>query len=369
MRSLRTSLLLAAVLAPLAAACSAPGPVRLGVVMTPRGVAAARMAAADVNRGGGIGGRTLELVVLEEGGDGRARDAVAMADSLARDPDILGVVGHSTSGASLAAAQVYNAERLAHIAPAATSPRFRGAGPYSFRLVPDDVEQAAFLVRQAPGVRRAAIVRQNSDYGRSLSAEVRRRLGRAGVAIVYEAPVVARAEPAYFRSTARAVGEAKPDVLFFLAGWPELDPFVDPLRAEAPGVPVLASDGVDDPRTYAADPARYPGVRFVRFLDPRALEAERPGFARRYREATGSELSKSALAYDAVMLFAEALRAGALTREEVRAHLARTGRGRPAFRGVVGPVRFDSAGEVVRPYLLAEVTPAGIAAAAPAGDP
>jgi branched-chain amino acid transport system substrate-binding protein len=348
------------------AACGPPAPLRLGVAMTPRGVAAARMAAADVNRAGGIDGRPLELVVREEGGDGHAKDAVAVADDLARDPAVLGVVGHSTSGASLAAAQVYNAERLPHIAPAATSPRFRGAGPYSFRLVPDDVEQAAFLVRQAPGIRRAAIVRQNSDYGRSLSAEVRRRLDRAGVAVAYEAPLVARAEPGYFHSTARAVGEARPDVLFFLAGWPELDPFADALRAEAPAMRVLASDGVDDPRMYAADPARFPGVRFVRFLDPRALEAERPGFARRYREATGNELSKSALAYDAVMLFAEALRAGARTREDVRAYLAATGRGRPPFRGVVGPVRFDSAGEVVRPYLLAEVTPRGVVAAAPA---
>src|ERR1700741_12381 len=75
----------------LCAACAREEPVRLGVVMGERGIAGARLAAADVNAAGGIDGRPLELEIVSGSGV-EARPAIAAAERLAADPKVLAVV-------------------------------------------------------------------------------------------------------------------------------------------------------------------------------------------------------------------------------------------------------------------------------------
>ncbi|GLC27829.1 ABC transporter substrate-binding protein [Roseisolibacter agri] len=336
----------------------------IGVAMGTDGVAAARLAAADVNAAGGIGGDSLRLRVTEMEAVAAAQRAIRVADSLASDPAVVAVVGHSNSAASLAASQIYNARQLAHVAPTTTAPLFSKAGPYSFRLVPDDRRQADFLVAEIvrSGARRVAVVYVNDDYGRALQLAVRAQLDRHATPVVYEAPYLEPGDSAQLAVVARAAANARPDLLVWLGRPPQLARVLATLRPLRPALPVLGSDAVDLGPVYE-QPARFSLVRFVRFVDPAGPAPSLQAFRARFVAASGHEPTAEALlAYDATMLLAAAMRDGARTRAAVRDWLADVGSARPAHQGISGPIAFDSAGDANRPLRLAEVRPDGVRA-------
>ena len=105
---LRKSLVVAAALA--LAACSRPaGPIAIGLAgpfSQPRGASmlrAAQLAVSQVNARRGIRGRKLELRVVDDSGN--EDTAVRVAEQLYADPAVVAVVGHLSSGTSLAAAR------------------------------------------------------------------------------------------------------------------------------------------------------------------------------------------------------------------------------------------------------------------------
>ncbi|HEY5440566.1 MAG TPA: ABC transporter substrate-binding protein, partial [Gemmatimonadaceae bacterium] len=104
----------------LAVGCDRAGPYRIGVVLDDDGFRAASLAAEQVNADGGINGHRLELRNIGGAGSTKARVALETAERLATDPNILAVVGHTNSSASLAASQVYNMRHVAQIAPTST---------------------------------------------------------------------------------------------------------------------------------------------------------------------------------------------------------------------------------------------------------
>jgi branched-chain amino acid transport system substrate-binding protein len=250
----RGALVVLAGVAGMAACRRGDSAVRIGVVVDADGIVGARFAVDDARASGGIGDRPLELVVVPPRMATVAEPSILAADSLSADPSVVAVVGHSNSSASLAASQVYNARRLVHIAPNTTAPLFGEAGPYSFRLVPDDHRQADLLARLVAraGARRVAIAFVNDDYGRALSAAVRDRLARAGTRPVYETPYLEGGDTTQLLDAARSVADARPDLLLWLGRARELSIFLVPLRARLGALPIYASDGVDVSMTYAA---------------------------------------------------------------------------------------------------------------------
>ena len=330
-------------------------------------MAGARVAANEINASGGIGGRRLELVISGDGSATRAASAIATAERFAADPAVLAVVGHSNSAASLAAAETYNARHLPQIAPTSTASIYTAAGPYSFRLVPSDERQARWLaerIRRSPS-RRVAIVYVNDDYGRALDAAVRDSLAPARV--VYESPYTEAGADQALVASAVAAAASRPELLLWLGRPPQLARFLPPFRAGCPACAVLGSDAVGGYVLYQS-PALFEGVRFTRFVDPARDDATFAAFRAAVRQISASPLiDETALAYDAVMLAASAVRAGAGDREAVRDYLASVGRGRPAFRGLTGPIAFDDSGDVAtsRAPLLAEVRAGTVRAVAP----
>lgn len=335
----------------------------VGVVMRGGGTAA-RLALQDVQAAGGA---QLRLWVFTGSETTSGREAVAVAESLAADPRVVAVVGHTNSPASLAASQFYNEHRLPQISPTATADLYSAAGPYSFRLVPGDRRQAAFLAIHVARLRpraQVAVVYVNDDYSRGLRAGLVRSLAELRVRLVYEAPFLEgggeNRELSDFASLAEGVGYAGADVVLWLGRWPELEVCLPLLRQVSPEILVFASDGVESDPVFHEAGGRFTGLRFVRFVDTHAEDETLGALRRRYRMLSGRELtSQSLLAYEAIRLVAEAVRAGAQSREAVRTYLNSLGRTRPPYQGVSGAIAFDRNGDNVRPYELAVVTPQG----------
>lgn len=360
---------LAAWMGPMAAGCRSREPVRIGIVVTDEAVVAAQLAASRINATGGIQGRRLELRVIADGGSTRASPALAAADALSSDPTVFAVVGHSNSSASLAAAQIYNERHVVQIATTSSAPLLSKAGPYTFRFAPSDIHQARFLAEQvlaAHGTPRTAMFFVNDDYGIALHAEFRTRLGRAGVPVVYDAPYSHEEllpDPA---ATALRVAETHPELLVWIGRALQLRQLLPELRRLEPGLPVLASDGIDEAITDRNSAGLLNGVRYVRLVDPDAARAALGELRQRFLPAAGLPLTaEAALTYDGVMLLATAARAAGPEREAIRAYLADVGTRRPSYEGVTGTIAFAENGDPRPSYMLAEITAAGPRTVAP----
>ena len=97
-----------------------------------RGVAQAQ---AAINEKGGVNGSWLQILIANDDND--AAIAKQIATKLVNDPDILAVVGHNASNASLAAAPIYQEGKLVMLSPTSFANNLTEAGDYIFRAVPN----------------------------------------------------------------------------------------------------------------------------------------------------------------------------------------------------------------------------------------
>ncbi|HEX6306869.1 MAG TPA: ABC transporter substrate-binding protein [Longimicrobiales bacterium] len=290
-----------------------------------------------------------------------AQQAIEQANQFAGDERVLAVIGHANSASSIAASQIYNDAGLVQIAPTTTASVYGMAGPFSFRLVPSDTLQVAYLlmVREHhwPRARRIAIVHVNDDYGRGLFRELRPHLD----SVVFEGMYADGADTLDMARLAHHIAEARPDLLFWLGRPTGLGSVIGRLRAALPDLTIVCGDACDAAAVYRNEDGRFTGLFFVRFTNPSAPDSALRRFQDRYRKLTGELASSEALlTYDAVSLVRAALRDGARTREEVRRWLLSLGGEREAFAGLTGAIEFDHSGTAHRRYLLAEVRRGGV---------
>ena len=74
----------------------------------------------------GIGGKLIQVTIADDSND--ANVATRIATAFADDPQILVVVGHNASDASLAAAPIYEERKLVMISPSSSANRLTNFG-------------------------------------------------------------------------------------------------------------------------------------------------------------------------------------------------------------------------------------------------
>src|SRR5436305_2822591 len=148
------------------------------------------LAVEEINRGGGLLGRQVELIVRDD--NGNAGDAVRVAEELItrEKADIL--IGTFSSAVGLAVADLAKQRKVLFIAsePLTDKIVWENGNRYTFRLRPSTYMQTAMLIPDAAklGKRRWAIVYPNYEYGQSASASFKKLLLKAqpGVQFVAE---------------------------------------------------------------------------------------------------------------------------------------------------------------------------------------
>jgi branched-chain amino acid transport system substrate-binding protein len=334
------------------AACSRPtGPIAIGLAgpfSQPRGASmlrAAQLAVNQTNARRGIRGRKLELRVVDDSGNEDA--AVRVAEQLYADPAVVAVVGHLSSGTSLAAARVYGggATPTAMISPSASSPDLAGINPYVFRVCPSDLQHGPQLARfawQTLGARRAGIIYINSDYGRGVRRTFVAEFARLGGTVLEADPYTATTssiEP--YLSRMRRAGA---DVLLLATERPGAELALREMRALGLRWPVLGGDALTG---IEADGSLAEGLRLSSAYLPDRSSERNVAFVADYARAFPGQRPdhRGAGAYDIVLLLARAIDRTGADRRAIRDYLARMGRGQPAYEGVTGTIAFDGNGD------------------------
>jgi branched-chain amino acid transport system substrate-binding protein len=96
----------------------------------------AAQAQTEINKKGGInGGQYIQIAIANDDNDPVIAPKIAQA--LVDNPDILAIVGHNASNASLPAAKIYQAGKLVMVNPTSFANGIPDVGDYIFRVVPN----------------------------------------------------------------------------------------------------------------------------------------------------------------------------------------------------------------------------------------
>ncbi len=301
----------------------------------------AELARDHINAAGGIRGRTLELVAVTD--SAVPSRAVTVADGFLADPSLVAVVGHVNSGATLAAAAIYN-RGIPAVSPVATSPEISDAGAWIFRVCSSDEANAAglaeFALRELGD--RAAIIYANDPYGRGLRDAFGRSFAAGGGTLVEEYPFI-EGQTTDFEAYLLRIRAARPDLIFIASTDVGAGPAIRQARDMGIEVPFVGGDGL---LGLAGQGPAYEGVYIGLLYHPDAPGASGREFVDAYRNAYGEQPDHfAALGYDAVMLVARAARQVGFDRSKIRDYLDGVGREREAFPGVTGRIAFDENGD------------------------
>ncbi|MEN9203465.1 MAG: ABC transporter substrate-binding protein [Thermostichus sp. DG_1_6_bins_120] len=320
---------------------------------TLRGVAQAQ---EEFRQRGGLSGRLLEVVIVDDGDD--AERAAAAAKALVEQPEVLGVVGHNASDATIAAAAVYQAAGLAMISSTSTSTQISTLGNAIFRTVPSDQIAGTQLARYALNtlrLQRAAIFyNPNSAYSSSLRNAFATTLASEGGQITTEFDLSA-ADFNPQSSFKMAIGQGAE--LAFLAPTAAVTTQALAVAQENArhGKPLtlLGGDVLFSLNTLQQGGAAVEGLVVAVPWHPDVPRNRE--FAQAAAQLWGGQVSwRTALAYDATRAFLQALESGA-TRTAVLSAL-----GSPNFllnNGASGQVRFLPSGDRDAPNVLVRVQP------------
>jgi branched-chain amino acid transport system substrate-binding protein len=329
------------------------GPVRIGVAGSfsdPIGIPmqlAAELAAEEINAGGGIAGRPLELVVRDDYAD--PDSAVFIAGDL-YDSDVSAVVGHLFSGTTLAAAPVYNGgdHPVAAISPSSSSPEVSSAGDHTFRVCPSDLAHGAVLaewVRETLHLERGAVLYLNDQYGRGIRQTFVEHFERLGGRLESVDPYLGD-RPDVGPYLDRMARNRNIQFLAVAGNRGEAEEVLRQARRRGITVPIVGGDGLEG---IEAAGALAEGVYLTSAYFPTIPTGANRKFVEAYRRkypGAGMPNQPAAATYDAIYLLSQVIARAGTDRQAVRRALAGVGSETPPFEGVTGLVAFDAVGDV-----------------------
>lgn len=139
-----------------------------------------------INATGGVNGKKLEAVVIDDGCE--PKQGPVAANRVVNDK-IGFVVGHVCSGASIAATEIYNNEGVVMVTPSATSPAVTDGKNYEFifRTIGRDDQQgpaAAKFILEKIKPKTVAVIHDKQSYGQGIATAVKDTLEKNGTKVV-----------------------------------------------------------------------------------------------------------------------------------------------------------------------------------------
>ncbi|MFA9379613.1 MAG: ABC transporter substrate-binding protein [Acetanaerobacterium sp.] len=311
------------------------------------------LAVAEINRAGGVSGKSVELLVL----DNRSENAEAAlaAIKLAQRGRVLAIIGPSTSGgvkASLAAG--CGVPILVPSATADTLVPQNAAQNEMFRICYTDTMQGGAMARFAvqQGYARAALlIEASSDYARGMSDAFAQTFEDMGGSIAVREYYTGGETD--FGGVIARLGAQPYDVLFLPAYYTEAALIIRQLSEQGVHTPILSGDAFDSPTLdeLVGSAGALSDIYYSNHYTPDGGECS--GFEKRYDDAYGEPPpAYAALGYDCAWLFALALQqTEGKTSSELFGQLAHT----LEFEGVTGSITIDENHNACKPVHIIRI--------------
>lgn len=293
----------------------------------------------------------VELVVEDD--EVKPDKAIAIAQKLVADEDVVAVVGPMNSDTNLAAGPVFNEGGLAHMATAASNPTLTQRGWRTFfRVVTSDIphyRDAARFAVQKLGARRISVVNDGSNFTRPMAEGFRDVALELGA----EIPVfvgVQRGKDDY-SDAVQQLAAVETDLIFFVVIEKVAVIIARQLREASVMTTFFATDGLKPFPYFATWDYDVEGPYYTNVCADPKVKKKAGEMVERYVKRYGEEPTVYMVeAYDAAQIALASLkntRSDRPTRAQVLEQIAAT----RDFPGLSGTLTFDQNGDILNPEI------------------
>ena len=335
------------------AACGDPEPVKVGILVGLTGRSAdlgeasrnaVQLAADEINQSGGIDGRPIALIPLDDEGN---PDAAAAAVREAHAEGVVAIIGPNLSSTTAGMLPEINRLEIVTISPTASSLDFVDLDDFLFRINWSTRENAAIYAKHYydMGIRKvaAAIDANNRTFSESWLNEFKSAFEALGDVTVNSDLFDANSDQGY-SSTARQLIESQPDAVLLIANSVDTAQITQQLRKLDKETLIVAAEWAASERLLQLGGKAIEGIEMVQSYD-RNNQSERyldfkGAYFERFQRLPGYA---SVASYDAaLMLFA------ALRKDDDPKKLKKNLIGLPVIDGLQQPLKFNKYGDAER---------------------
>lgn len=311
---------------------------------------AAQLKADEWNADGGVLGKQVEIVAFDD--KNSSEEAASIAQKIVSQKDIVGVIGHFSSGVCMTAAPVYQENKIIEISPSASHPDYSGIGDYIFRnntII--NVEAAAGLdiAINDLGKKNIGIISIMTDWGTNTSAIVKQLIEEkadTGAKIVAHEEVMEGSDD--YSPAITKLQAAGADVVICVGMYNLLAPVARQYKQINPDIEIVGFSNAYSQQLLELGGSAVEGVRFPVIFFSGSEDETIKDYVTRYTEKFDSAPSAlTSQAYDSVGMILEAIKAAdSADSEKVQAELYNVD-----YPGVTGQTKFDANGDVQKEFV------------------
>lgn len=316
----------------------ASGPLTQYGAMIKEGVSTA---VEQVNAAGGINGQQVQTVEFDDACDPQKAPSAA---NRVLDEKVRYIVGPVCSGAAIAAAPIYNSQRVIVVTPSATSPSLTNGMDYHyiFRTIGQDNEQgeaAAKFIIEKIKPHKIALLHDKQSYGRGIVNTARKILSQNSMEVVLYEGIAPGGKD--YSDTVAKIKNVGADFVYFGGYHNEMGVLLRQVREAGLNVRMMGPEGVGNseintiagpavegmlvtlPADFAADPKNAAVVK---------------AFAAKKRNASSAFGLTS---YAAAQVIMDSLKAVGDDTQLVADHMHKT-----TFQTPLGPTNWEAGGDL-----------------------
>ena len=302
----------------------------------------AKLAVKQANQAGGINGKMIELVVYDD--QASPKQAVPISNKLIEKDKVVAAISGSYSGATRAAAGVFQSAEIPYISAYAVHPEITKAGNYVFRTsFMGEVQgrAGAKLIGATLQRKRVVLITLKNDFGKSLAAGFKEAAGQFDLQIVneYEYSIKDR----QFGPIVAKVKADAPEAIYATGYFFTAGPLVSQLRAAGITVPVIGQEGYDSEQFIKIAGKASEGTIITTSLDRDSNSSETRSFISEFEAMAGHKVDMVAASGHTAMkvLVAAMKKAGTTSPSAIRNAIAQTN-----LVASTGSISFNDLGEV-----------------------
>ncbi len=311
------------------------------------------LAVKQINAAGGIKGKTVRVVVLDD--QGKPEEAATAITKLITQDKVAAVLGEVASTRSLAMAPIAQRHGVPLISPSSTNPEVTKKGDYIFRVCFIDPFQGEVMARFAYNtlkLKRIAILKDvKNDYSIGLSQYFTQVFKQLGGEIVAESSY--SATDVDFKSQLTSIKTKNPEALFIPGYYTEVGLIARQARELGLNAALLGGDGWDSDKLQEIGGASLNGSYFSNHYSPDDKSPAVQAFLSEFKKVYGRVPDgMAASGFDAAWILFKAMeRAPSLSGADIRNALAAT----QQFDGATGLINLDSERNAVKSAVIIEI--------------
>src|SRR6266436_600655 len=311
------------------------------------------LAMEEVNRGGGVLGKTIKL--LYEDDQSKSGEPATVVKKLISRDGVVAVLGEVASSRSMEAAPICQQNKVPMISPSSTNVKLTEMGDYIFRVCFTDEFQgkllASFAKRTLKANNIAILTDTKSDYSVGLTRDFKTPFLASGGKVVAEQ--VYNGGDKDFKGQLTAVKAANPDAILVTGYYTDVGLIAKQARQLGITLALFGGDGWESSKLIEIGGADVEGTYFSTHFSPEETSPAVQDFAKKF-QAKYHELpdAMAALGYDSAMVLVNAMKqAGTTEGPKLRDAIAAT----KEFPGVTGKITLDEKRNATKPAVILTV--------------